>query len=232
MIFFLVKFFAEERYADDFVRGKIYANSLSYFKEIEESDSNRGDRHEGVLWWIQPDQIQLTLNDRTIPSSDFAGPLEMQSTWLSNQHVFCMYAAHSCDIDLRSITSEEEMPRLRERIRIPNDCLHFGKFAVVVTVAPEFVRRVQLAATALGYRGRRGLVQYYDPDEFHGYFSESDAAFRKHRKYAHQQEYRFVFETPVEGDEPLILKVGDLSDVTMRIDSAEINDQLELRYRT
>ena len=228
-IFFLVKFFAEEKWADDFVRGQIYANSLSYFKEIEKRDAKRGDRHEGVIWWIQPDQIQLTLNDRTIPSADFAGPLEMQSTWLSNQHVFCMYAAHSGDIDLRAVTSEEEMSPLRKRVLVPDECLNFGDFAVVVTAGPEFVRRVEVAATARGYRGRRGLVHYYDPDEFHGYFSESEAAFRKHRRYAYQQEYRFLFETLVAGNEPLILDVGDLRDVTIRMDSAEINKRLDLR---
>lgn len=59
VIFFLAKVFDNENYAEDFISGKVFANRLSYFKELEEEDSaNRSDRHEGTVSWYQPDQIK------------------------------------------------------------------------------------------------------------------------------------------------------------------------------
>ena len=48
-IFFLVKFFDDEKCVNDFISGKLFANRLSYFKKIEKDEYvSRSDRHEGV----------------------------------------------------------------------------------------------------------------------------------------------------------------------------------------
>ena len=55
-IYFLVKVFSDKKYAEDFVNGKLFANRLSYFRKLEEEQqANRGDRHEGVVGWHQPE---------------------------------------------------------------------------------------------------------------------------------------------------------------------------------
>ncbi|HIF9375049.1 TPA: hypothetical protein ACX6RV_002942 [Photobacterium damselae] len=57
-LFFFVKVFDNKKYADDFMKGKLFANRLSFFKKLEEkAEANRGDRHEGVLSWHQKDDI-------------------------------------------------------------------------------------------------------------------------------------------------------------------------------
>ena len=77
-IFFFVKFFANKKYATDFVNGEIFANRLSYFRRIEgTNDFERADRHEGVTGWFQPGLGRLVINGMDI-TGDLAGPVEMQ----------------------------------------------------------------------------------------------------------------------------------------------------------
>lgn len=92
-IFFFVKVFDKEEYAEDFIKGKLFSNRLSFFRKYEENESaNRGDKHEGVVGWHQPDQIRLEINGRII--TDLAGPVMTQMNWHDHLNVFCIYAAH------------------------------------------------------------------------------------------------------------------------------------------
>lgn len=224
MIFFLVKFLKEKQYADDLIRGKIFANRLSYYKTIEETEtSNRTDKHEGVVGWFQPGQGRLVLNEIDF-TPDLAGPIEIQKNWLNHLCVFCIYAGHSGDLDLENISSEN-IDLLRKQLEIPEACLELGKYAVVVKNVPEFIGRIEKSAKSEGYRNYRGLVQYYDPESFHGSFTDGEAVFRKRDEYKHQQEFRFVFEPLIIGTDHIELDIGDISDIAMRIDSADINEE-------
>ncbi len=63
MTFVLVKFLTEEVHLRDLLDGKIYANRLSWFRRIEESDdSGRGDKYEGIVGWFQSGRGILTLD--------------------------------------------------------------------------------------------------------------------------------------------------------------------------
>lgn len=48
---FLLKFCNCKRYAEDVCEGKLYANTIDYFRKIEEQDGERGqgDKNEAVL---------------------------------------------------------------------------------------------------------------------------------------------------------------------------------------
>lgn len=73
-----------------------------------------------------------------------------------------------------------------------------------------------------------GLVDYYNPDTFSGTFNDEEAVFKKRNEYSHQKEYRFAFDTGVTGKEPLLLDIGDISDITMQCDVADINKLIEI----
>ena len=73
------------------------------------------------------------------------------------------------------------------------------------------------------------MVEYYDPTRFNGSFSEVESIFRKREEYKHQKEYRFSFDTGIAGTDPLILNIGDISDITMQCKVCEINAQLEVK---
>ena len=221
MIFFFVKFFKESEHANQFVKGSVYANRLSYFKGIE--DSNRGDSHEGAIL-LQPDQTRIKINGRDI-TGDLAGAVEVQMNWTSNLNVFCMYAAHGGDQEGLAVDSVEDVKKMME---IPEECLEFGSHAVVITNASEFMERVKAAALRehFGVHGR--LVKYYDPLRFHGGTPEEmEPIFNKRDEYKHQHEYRIAI-TGVEGNGPVILDIGDIGDISIQMDASEINNNLKV----
>ena len=234
--FFLVKFFGKENHADDFVRGQIFANRLSEFKQAEDSDeSGRMDRHEGTIAWLQPGTGRLTLNGMDM-SDDLAGPIQIQKNWLNHLNVFCVHAAHSGDLDLASL-SNDNAEALRQELTIPDECLSLGKYAVVVTNVPEFIKRMKDSARAKGYRIRWGLVKYYDPATFHGNFHDEEAAFWKQNHYNFQREFRFIMNSGSLGEEPLVMDIGDIRNITLQLESSELNGEkllggkLELQVR-
>lgn len=225
IILFFVKFFSKKKYVRDFIQGKIYANRLSYFKDIEGmDDSGRADKHEGVIGWFQPNQGKFTINDMDI-TGDLAGPIEMQREWLNYRNLFCVHAAHTGDIDLGNL-SAQNVEDLRKQLELSEDCQKLGRFAVVIKNIPEFMNRIESTVEQKGYRLSRGPVKYYDPDTFHGNFSDWEAVFRKRMEYRYQQEYRFVIDTLVIGDWPIVLEIGDIQDITTCFCASKINEEL------
>jgi len=224
-IFFLAKIFNEEKYATDFVSGKLFANRLSYFKKLEEAEgANRGDQHEGVVSWHQPDQVQVEINGRTL--IDLAGPVSTQMNWHDHLNVFCIYAAHSGDF---VNVTPENMTDFKKYLEIPDDCLKLGQHAVLVTNFSQFIERVKSAVQAKNYGLNAGLVEYYNPETFSGNFTEEESVFKKRDEYKHQKEYRFSIDSGAEGKTPMILEIGDISDITMRCNVADINKYLEIK---
>ena len=150
------------------------------------------------------------------------GPVEMQREWLDDLNVFCVYAAHSGDLDLGNL-STENIDAFRNQLEIPDDCLNLGKFAVVVKDVAGFISRVETSVKSENYRVFRGFVKYYNPETFHGSFSDEEAIFRKRDEHKHQQEYRFVIDTLVKGTNPITLNIGDINDITIRFNAADMN---------
>ena len=223
-VLFLVKFFDNPDYAEDFVNGRIFANRLSKFKQAENGDeSGRMDRHEGTTDWLQPGNIRLTINGMDM-SDDLAGPLEIQAGWLNHLNVFCLHAAHTGDLDLASL-SNDNIEILRQKLTIPDGCLLLGKYAVVVRNVSEFIDRMESAARAKGYRIARGLVKYYDPATVHRSFRDVESVFQKQEQYSYQREFRFVIDRGLWEEPHLIMDIGDLRDITLQLESTELNGE-------
>ena len=202
--------------------GRFLQTGCLILKRIEgNEDFNRTDKHEGVIGWFQPGRGRFEINGMDI-TGDLAGPVEMQRKWLDDLNVFCVYAAHSGDLDLGNL-STENIDAFRSQLEIPDDCLKLGKFAVVVKDVAGFISRVETSVKSENYRVFRGFVKYYNPESFHGNFSDGEAIFRKRDEHKHQQEYRFVIDTLIKGTNPVTLNIGDIRDITMRFNSADIN---------
>lgn len=232
-----MKVFKEKQYADSFIRGELYANRLSWFKKIEASDG-RGDEYEGAAM-LQRDNLVIKLTARnqetgeiidefTIAPDEHAAPPIVQPDRFDDLNLFCMYAAHSNDFEPET---DDPLQELKAHIEIPEDCVRLGNHAVVITDVPEFLRRVQAAVSREGYRARRGVVEYYDP-EVGTPLDPLDprVVFRKRQEFAHQREYRFVFDTGTRGCEAVTLNIGGIDDIAMVLDTAEINQLLSLNY--
>ena len=224
-IFFLAKFFEKEKYANDFMNGRLYANRLSFFKRIEDDGgANRGDKHEGTMVWGQPGLAQIEINGHNI-SNDLAGPVSLSSNRLDQFNLVCLYAGNTKDY---SPVPKPEISKIRSQLLISRECEQFGKYAVLIKDGPEFLNRVKRAAKSKNYREAHGLVEYYNPDTFHGNFPGISGAFMKQDKYRYQREYRIVIETGSTGISPIVLDIEGLSDITMQSNIREINQNLQV----
>ena len=227
-IIFLVKFFEKEHYASDFVGGKMYSNTLGYAKKREDEDrSGRADRDEGTTAWLQPGQVDLKLSGIDL-SDALAEPLQIQMNWLDGLHIYCMSAGHTGSLDKTNL-STLDIEYLRQKLLIPEDCLDLGEFAVVIHNVTEFFRRMDVAVKANNWPYARGLVGYYNPATFHGDFHGIEAAFRKQNQFDHQREYRFVFDVGSTGNAHLEFEIGDISDITLRVNSSQLRSDDYLR---
>ena len=102
--------------------------------------------------------------------------------------------------------------------------LGFGKYAVVVVDAGEFVTRVKQAAVAKGYKHFRSLVKYVD-------FSQDDfevGPFVKDQIFAHQNELRIAVYTGENAGTAIQLEIGSLEDIAVMV-PAEALDEISIQ---
>ena len=224
-IFFFIKFFDDEDYAREFVQGRLHVKRLSWFKRQESmvdlGHAGRIDPNEGTVGWMQRGRGVLTLNGEVIRDAQ----IQLQKDWLDHLHVFCLYAAHSGDLNMAVLAGANDVEAIRQQLLVPDECLSFGRYAIVVKDVARFVSRVDGTARAKKYGFQRELVEYYDPESFHGAFKENESVFRKQNRFAFQREFRFAFNTHTHGDDALTLDVGDLSDLTLCLDAMELNGE-------
>ncbi len=229
-IWLFVKFFAEEKYADQFIKGELYLNRLSYFKKIEKDDDGRSDTNEAVSMWWQPDDLVMTLNapgigETTITSKDLAAPVSMSFVYHDHVHIFCLYAMRTTSLE--SLDPQRDLAEhegeLQKQLRIDERCLKFGPYAVVIQAAP-FINQLKDALQRKGLTARLALVQYYDDETFHGGITPKDVPFRKQKRFSYQQEYRLCIHTNTKGDDPLTIDIGDISQICAKVDSSQLNE--------
>ena len=217
-IFFLIKFFREEIWADELMSGTLYLNRVSWFKQCEKS----GDRFEAVTNHVLPGEGVSIKVDGLDLSQAFVSAT-FQDNWLNGYHLFCVYAVHSGNIDWRQV-SHGDLELLLDQVAIPQVTIDkFGPYAVVIRNWSQFWDRVDSAATDAGYEYRRAFVKYYDPKIYSGIFEGTDALFHKRSDFASESEYRFAFGIDKEDDGPRRIEIGDINDIAIKSPANQIS---------
>ncbi len=236
-IFFLAKFFKRKQYADDFLQGKLFLNSLRYFKDIEGEDG-RGDKNEGAI--VHPlDGFTLTLtatnektgevSEVTLTKDDLAAPVSTHPYWYDHINLLCMYACHSGEF--QDIT-DDNINDFRKQLEIPEECVHLGEHAIIITNCQEFLRRVSAAAEQNGYQLCKGLVAYYDPEVGTPTIrADVETLFYKRNEFQYQSEFRIAVDAYLNEPTPLCLRIGDISDIALLVHTSEINQQMRFEMR-
>jgi hypothetical protein len=241
-IFFLIKVYDKEEHADAFLNnGEMFCRTLGDFKKIED-DGARGDAYEGVTHWHQPDKISLILSykdkdgiEHPIPLDGLAGPVVIQSNGYNRLNLFCMYAVKIPEFEESYETEEERLlvvekinSLLKVKTALNDEMMSLGEYAVVVYQVEDFVSRVKKKTKEQKFYCWSGAIKYYAPDTFHGSFKELESVFRKRNTYAHQNEYRFVFEShQPEGSK--IIRLGSLDDIAFKVPTREFNEKVQLK---
>ncbi|UNU29648.1 hypothetical protein [Aeromonas hydrophila] len=243
-IIVLIKIFDKEEYADAFINnGEMYCRTLGSFKEI--NDDVRGDRFEAASSWYQSNQIIMNLSyiddhgenkSIELSGSSLAGPVVMQPAVYNNFYLYCMYAVKKPEYNEYYETEEEKSlvvekinAMLKEAITLDDNVLSLGEFAVVVFNVKDFISKVKSALVNDGYRCTHNIVQYFDPETFHGDFNEIEALFRKRTDYEYQSEYRFVIQSP-EHTEHQTIHLGSLEGIAIKVPTRRINDAFNLKW--
>lgn len=236
-IFWFVKIFEYKEHADQFRKGKLFLNRIRYFKKIEEDDYCRCDKEEAIAALFQPKGLSIKFKDfpaLNINSEDaisvLSGPVSMKFEHHNDLNIFCMSAIHTGEFECVNgfiEYTEKDEDKLKIQLEIDERCLSFGKFAVVVN-ANEFIDRVIKYIKTTEYTLQADLVEYYDRETLNGNFKFSEIPFRKSNCFSYQKEYRISVDTNTNGDNPLIMEIGDISDISEKIDSSTINTSLKL----
>jgi len=234
MIFYFIKFFQTEEYANQFIAGSLHLNTLKYFKDIEDkSDDGRADSTEAISLWLQPHDVRLTITAPSvgvfeIPPGDLAAPLSVSYSHYDHLHILCLYAVHMKGMsspDGRFHGSPDEAARLRDEWRMDSRCLKFGRFAVIIPAQP-FINQLRRALDSRGLAAKGRLVEYYDENKFHGEIPVPDVPFKKQKRFSYQREFRLCVYTRTETRGPLTLDIGSLSAICTKVESVRLPPQL------
>ncbi len=224
----LMKMFSNQRHADQFCRGQLYANPLSYFQRLK-GQKGQADPDEGSHWSGEDGVLTLWTdpsNKVSLGRDDLLGPIRFQM--INHVNVVCFHVWTPPDElsnKLLSNVDGEALPyRMPQRLQ-----REFGDHLVAIHDCPEFLDRLNSALfrqyiSGDFTRARRGKVQYQD----HQPVLLSDphsltAAFYKGMEFQHQSEYRVAFErrNAPRGGAPCTLDIGDIRDITMSLKTSD-----------
>lgn len=199
----LIKFSSLER-IKEFQKGKVYANTLSYFRnrENETGDRDIGDSFEAMLH-VNEGYLQLEGSNKKISLRD-----ALIKTTQSDMYVYCMF----CILPNKEVFTFDDVQK--EKMK------SFGDTALLITDSNEFINRVKKAAENQGYFVKNNEVHYYDESEDNGnlifsiFKDMKNIAFWKRKYYEYQQEYRFVFTNDEKVQDHIELNIGDISDIS------------------
>ena len=226
----IMKMFQNQKHAEAFCQGELYAKPLSYFQKLEGQDG-QADPDEGSYWSGQ--NAVLTLwpdpSDKiTIRRDDLMRPIRFQM--LNHVNVVCFHIWTPPDelsnkllLNVGGEAIPYQMPQRLQR--------EFGDHLVVVHDCSEFLDRLNSALHRQYISGNftrtgQGRVQYQDHQPVFLSLSAShslDAAFCKGTRFQYQSEYRVAFErrNAPRGGAPHTLDIGDIRNITMSLKTSD-----------
>jgi hypothetical protein len=223
----LLKLVDKESHANDFVKGNIRFSTLRSFKEYPDVNGEmRGDPCEGIISWLQPENIQVTIAGITAPSSDLASAAYIHSNALLDSRCSCLYAMHSGNFE--KIT-EETLYEFQETLKLHQKSFGLGDYVVLIHNFEEFKKRVVTAFSRNQSCVKMSFVNYFDDKNHHERLDPKFDGFHKRNLFKHQNEYRILTDELVHIDgDPKILNVGDLSDITEITTPKKFNAKLSV----
>lgn len=234
----LLKIFSKEEYKNDFLSGKIYMNTIQYFRDFEDSkDGNVADKHEAIHGWLQPGEFKLMIGAegdmREIDQDSLTSPMTISLNSHMYSNIFCMTQLHSHDIDMDNL-KEGDLDKLKEFFTLPEDVINLGKYAVVIHKPSVFTSRFRDKAQELYNNGeiswyQSKQVSYYDEVNKSVVLSEMDAPFYKQSKFSHQNEYRFLVMRDNGMNKAFTVDIGDIRDMCSEIATEEFNELIEFK---
>ena len=218
--FKLIKF---TNYGTELLNGEIYLNSLEYYRGIEEvisgnlSNINKrntaiNDYLEGSIASVNPNDLnKFGLNWGKEITEAIVGNVHLLSENLKYLKIFCLYMLFY-------------FPKHKKVIMPSWKIKEFGcKYAVVINDASEFIKRIinyldenNGLNKIVAFKG--DSVRYYHNDTQTKMLSVFDKEFR----FRWENEYRLIFPEQSANLDPIILNIGDISDIATLVTVEEL----------
>lgn len=207
----LLKAYKCEDWANEFLDGCLYCNTLSFHREVDDQ--------EGAIVISGADiaQFKFKIGERELKT---ASNFTYRSNAADHINVFCMYSwappFEDNDKRLVILDKESQLGSLRSLEA------SYGRYTVMVRDIPEFFRRLDTAVTRADgpvIEARGNLVKYnlYSglPSSVSTLDGMMELAFHKNPKYAEENEYRFVFQFDQEKAGPFRFDIGDIRNIAV-----------------
>lgn len=236
----LIRFTSKEEYANQFLSGKIYMNSMAFFWSRGFEDQK--DYFEGL--------------SNTIPKNKLDGlPQDMRDVLCYDLGIR-VDAYKYCNIcsfyrmDVDDISKTIQLPSL--------EIDKFGDYAIIIFDEDKFFKRVyskvvsnpgwlfvcgdvnyhkRMDSTNLQNSVKHTLdLMMHDPMDINTLFDNpgslrSRNCFDKNKKYSYQKEWRICLYRNIETEVPYILEVGDISDIACIVKTKELRKELLKIYK-
>lgn len=228
-VYSLVKMYNKKEYAEDLLSGKVFIHQLGYYIDSEM------DPDEGTGLAKVDDKTKLTINDKPIDNDNIIGNIELRTDEDLTTYVFCLSS-----IDGIHFSKVENVQEFRKQLELDPKCIdYFGHHAVHIHHSGVFIDRLIASAKKKGFNlVGYGPVTYYNPSDppDNMYFSPL-TIFHKKDVFEHENEYRIAItkndgiDQVQEGQDYVVLDIGDIRDIASYIDARDFNDRIEIKKK-
>ena len=221
----LLKAFRQEKWAEEFLDGCLYCNTLRFYQEWDERRLR--DEQEGVITISGSDIEHLRFGEIEIPK-DHLVSISYRPNLMDYIYIFCMYCWAPPWIDDKRVLLNKatQLGSLRNLER------YYGPHTVMLRNPKEFMRRITQAIEQTGDKveGAKGDVVKYEPMLALPTNPKEtiEAVFHKDSKYIGEQEYRFAFLLKDKQPEPFRLNIGNIRDIAKKQRTRDVYDSISV----
>lgn len=224
VIYAFVRIFEQKEHAESFLRGDLRFGRIGAYKGyLDKNGELRGDPFEGVISWLQPENVILKYDDLIIRPDDIAAPIAIHSDDALSKFALCLYAIHSGHAET---ISQQTLNEFKQSLLIHEKSFGLGEYCVLITNASEFQNRV-LSALNGKVNGGMSRVNYFDENQHYPRLPDQFDGMHKRQSFSHQNEYRVIADFECKEDY-FVLNIGDLSDIAIITTPSEFNQKLEV----
>jgi len=210
-----VKNFPEKQYKNDFIEGRIYANTFEYFvNEEKRNGQGRGDAYEGINT-ISDTHLRFYksgTNELLMEAEAGVDGVKSKIKGTEKMHLLSMTGIFPDWFEIKSVNKDEKIVKYNCKLVIPKEYKEnmkeeFGS-EIVFFSANDFMDQLDNFGQKYNEKIMHGKVKYLDfranPKERISAFIENrpDFYFQKDLIFEGQHEYRFLFPniTSSEGE--------------------------------
>lgn len=206
---YLLKFLQKHQWQNDLLDGKIYMNTLGYFKTYDKSDKTRSDKHEAIHSYVKPQLIKM--GNMTFSENELS-MMTLNSCEYDYCNIYSMYALWKKD--------EDDIVYIDEKNK------EFGSYCVCIHNPKEFLLRIEKlieSSFILNY----SKIEYIPVNTFaNTYIKEEMIPFTKFDSYEYQNEFRIIINRQIIENKAYVLEIGNIRDIATVISIDDINSQL------